>query len=87
MARFLNTEGHQGDKSIFYDVVVLEVEDDKQAESKYLKKCSLDFSKSDLDIIDLDTLDENFFHYYEIGLKKSSLLDKLGNAFRKIRRD
>lgn len=87
MARFLIIEGPQGDKSVFYNVAVLEAKNNKQAETKYLEKCSINFSKSDLDIINLDELEEDFFYYYEIDLKKSNLLDKLGDAIRRIRRD
>lgn len=86
MARFLIVEGPQGEKAVFYNVSVLEAEDDEQAESKYLEKCSIDFSKSDLDIINLDELDEDFFYYYEIDVKKSNLMDKLGDAIRRIRK-
>lgn len=70
MTKFLIVEESSKDRSIFYNFAIIEAEDEKEAENKYLQNIDMDSEETDLIIMNIDNIDEDYYHFLEIDLEK-----------------
>ncbi len=70
MAMFLIVEESAEDRSVFYNFALINAQSDEEAEEKYLKNIDIDSEETDLIIINVDELDEDYYHFLEIDLDK-----------------
>ncbi len=68
MSKFLIVEESSRDRSIFYNFAIIEAQDENEAEDKYLQKIDMDSDETDLIIINIDQIDDDYYHFLEIDL-------------------
>lgn len=68
--KFLVVEESSEDRSVFYNFAIITAEDEDEAEKEYLQNIDIDSSKTDLIIMNIDEIDENYYHFLEIDLDK-----------------
>ncbi len=67
MGKFLVVE--EGRRSFFYNFGILFGSDKKEVKDKYANKMDVDEPDSDLTVINIDDIDEDYYHYLEIDFK------------------
>ncbi len=70
MTKFLIVEESSKDRSIFYNFAIIKAEDEKEAKNKYLQNIDMDSEETDLIIMNIDNVDEDYYHFLEIDLEK-----------------
>jgi len=69
MSKFLLVEEPSGPESVFYNFAIIEASDKEEARDKYTQKSDLNSPESDLIIINVDEIEEDYYHYLEINFE------------------
>ena len=70
MSKYLIIEESIEERTVFRNFAIIEAVSEEDAQNKYLEVCDINPEKIELYVFDLDEIEPDYFHYYEIDEDK-----------------